>query len=173
MQSVANVTGNTSLQTAINEEGVEALSGYYHSYTEFLALRHQSGDAGIRHSGWAAHSVGDLPRLLWRLKELVEQERRERGKEVELLLVSCFLARLMNGARTTSCKSAKDRTSMFHTLEVARLAELKGWLERYNKRDNSHGGIVLTCEMPRFYFNETTTKNLSAGEALLRSRSFY
>jgi hypothetical protein len=49
---------------------------------------------------------------------------------VDLLLVSCFAARLLHGARTTSCKSAKDRTSVFHTLEVARLAQQAGLFSR-------------------------------------------
>jgi inositol polyphosphate-4-phosphatase len=51
------------------------------------------------------------------------------GKNVDLLLASCFIARLLFGARTTSCKSAKDRTSVFQTLEVARQAEVWGWLD--------------------------------------------
>jgi hypothetical protein len=52
----------------------------------------------------------------------VEAEARDKAKNVEVLLAGCVAARLLRGARTTSCKSAKDRSSMFHTLEVARLA---------------------------------------------------
>ena len=51
------------------------------------------------------------------------EEASDGGKLVELLLLSCYIARWMKGARTTSCKSAKDRTSVFQTLEVARLAQ--------------------------------------------------
>ena len=62
--------------------------------------------------------------------ERVEEEARSGAKRVDLLLVSCRAARLLRGARTTSCKSAKDRTSMFHTLEFARAAQDRGLLER-------------------------------------------
>eukprot|EP00615_Pteridomonas_danica_P005969 CAMPEP_0114334392 /NCGR_PEP_ID=MMETSP0101-20121206/4348_1 /TAXON_ID=38822 ORGANISM="Pteridomonas danica, Strain PT" /NCGR_SAMPLE_ID=MMETSP0101 /ASSEMBLY_ACC=CAM_ASM_000211 /LENGTH=728 /DNA_ID=CAMNT_0001465643 /DNA_START=908 /DNA_END=3094 /DNA_ORIENTATION=+ len=68
--------------------------------------------------------------LLNSIEFLVEAVAKEKGKMVDLLLVSSFAGRLLGAARTTSCKSAKDRTSVFHTLEVARLAERWGWLER-------------------------------------------
>jgi hypothetical protein len=60
----------------------------------------------------------------------VEEEKRDRGKLVDLLLHSCIIARAMHGARTTSCKSAKDRTSVFHTLEVARHAVRQHLLDK-------------------------------------------
>jgi inositol polyphosphate-4-phosphatase len=68
--------------------------------------------------------------MLDSLADLVEAEAKTRAKLVDLLLVSCFLARAMNGARTTSCKSAKDRTSVFQTLEVARIAQRHQFLDR-------------------------------------------
>jgi len=68
--------------------------------------------------------------LLDRLEELIEAEAKERTKTVDLLLVSCFIARLLNGALTISCESAKDTTAMFQTLEVARFAERNQMVER-------------------------------------------
>jgi hypothetical protein len=111
MQSVANVTGSTSIQSEINEVGVSHLKQYYRSFAEFLASG--AGDNKDLH---------DLPELLLELEEYVELEKRDRGKLVNLLLISCYIARGLNGVRTTSCKSAKDRTSVFHTLEVVRIA---------------------------------------------------
>ena len=53
----------------------------------------------------------------------MEVEAQECGKAVSaLLLRSAHVARLLHGARTTSCKSAKDRTSVYTTLEVATAA---------------------------------------------------
>jgi inositol polyphosphate-4-phosphatase len=122
MQTVANATGSTSSQTEINERGVQHLKAYHRSFVEFIASASLTG--GSKHP--FSQSFADLPKLLSELEEMVEDEARHRGKDVEMLLTSCTIARLMNGARTTSCKSAKDRTSVFHSLEVARLAQRFG-----------------------------------------------
>ena len=60
--------------------------------------------------------------MLALLEDLIEAEASGGGKHVNLLLYSSFCARWLNGARTTSCKSAKDRTSMFQTLEDCQIA---------------------------------------------------
>jgi|AntAceMinimDraft_5_1070358.scaffolds.fasta_scaffold49873_1 hypothetical protein len=120
MQSVANVAGTKAVdvQTEINRKGANQLRAYYEACIK----------ASVKLG--SASSEERLPSLLTTLEEHVETEARQRGKLVELLLVSCYVARLLNGARTTSCKSAKDRTSMFHSLEVVRLAEQWGWIDR-------------------------------------------
>jgi hypothetical protein len=107
-QTISNATGTTAMQTDINRRGVEALAAYYELY------------AGI------IRGPRELPTLLARLQSLVEAVVRGRSKDVEMLLLGSHIARLMNGARTTSCKSAKDRTSVFQTLEVARCATSGG-----------------------------------------------
>jgi hypothetical protein len=120
LQTVANLSpGATALQTNVNRHGVKCLESYAAKFTAFAA------GADI-----PSESFSDLGSLLESLEELVEGEARDKTKNVNLLLVSCFAARLMNGARTTSCKSAKDRTSMFQTLEVVKMAERLGWLDR-------------------------------------------
>lgn len=120
VQSIANATGSTTIQTDINERGVEIMRSYFNAYTEFLSTE----------EGNKAPSL-ELPELLFTLGELVEEEKRGRGKLVDLLLTSCYASRLLNACRTTSCKSAKDRTSVFHTLEIARLAQRSNVLHRY------------------------------------------
>jgi hypothetical protein len=50
----------------------------------------------------------------------VEAEAAKPAKHVDLLLLGGQAARLMGGGRSSSCKSAKDRTSIFQTLEVGR-----------------------------------------------------
>ena len=77
-----------------------------------------------RYAGGGAEADALLPEALNLLRNAVETEAKKRSKSVSsLLLRSAHVARLMHGARTTSCKSAKDRTSVFQTLEVVRLAD--------------------------------------------------
>lgn len=128
MQSVANTTGHTEIQTEINRHGVCLLREYLKAMLRFIEVSVDCVD-----------SEDDPEVVVWRtgvaplldeLEALVETEAKSKGKHVDLLLTSCFAARIMNGARTTSCKSAKDRTSMFQTLEVSRLAQEWGWLDK-------------------------------------------
>ena len=123
----------------MNRAGVEALAEYFKRFQAFV-LQWQASSPGAqdvkkgggetretrggdkRAEAAEAAALGTAARaaspLIPLLRSLVEEEARERGKKVDLLLVCAEVARLVNGARTTSCKSAKDRTSMFHTLEV-------------------------------------------------------
>lgn len=73
--------------------------------------------------------LGPLGQHLTKLHGLVRRQCETGGKNVELLVTSALCARLMGAARTTSCKSAKDRTSVFHTLEMARLLAWHGLLD--------------------------------------------
>ena len=53
---------------------------------------------------------------------VVQAEAARPEKNVDLLLLGSRVCQKLGGARTVSCKSAKDRTSVYHTLEVAHLA---------------------------------------------------
>lgn len=55
--------------------------------------------------------------MLSRLDEQVEAQESQRRKRVELLQLAADIVRALRGGRATSCKSAKDRTSMSVTLE--------------------------------------------------------
>ena len=124
MQTVANSTGSVAIQTEINKKGVKLLR-WYHS----MFLNTGSNLSG---PGSLIPIAGSetIPHLLDMLEKYVDVEAKEKSKNVEILLMSSHIARLMHGARTTSCKSAKDRTSVFHTLEVVRIATRMGMLDR-------------------------------------------
>ena len=152
MQTLANKAGDTSLQTDINRKGLEGLKQYLEAFREFR--RHEkrtstpltrTGATLLEINGAAATNDGagveerkssseaddaaanTCAVLLASLESLINLEASlDRLKTVDILMKSCFAARLLKGARTTSCKSAKDRTSMFYTLELVRLAEERG-----------------------------------------------
>jgi inositol polyphosphate-4-phosphatase len=141
MQSVSNAAGDTSVQSAINRSGVASLRAYHAAFLRFKQGGESGGGARAAscagQGGKAAGQVssgGELEALLESLAYLVEAEARKGEKLVDLLLVSCYAARLLHGARTTSCKSAKDRTSVFQTLEAVRLAERWGWVDRASEQ---------------------------------------
>ena len=59
--------------------------------------------------------------MVGNILEIQDRAPDARKKHVELLQDGERLARIMRGGRLTSCKSAKDRTSMAITLEEAQL----------------------------------------------------
>ena len=136
MQTVANARGDTSLQTNINRQGLQSLRRYFDDFCKFLEgeQRAEMPSEISRHTFVSCvdsdHAIKSACKdVLVSLEGLIEVEAslKER-KTIDLLVQSCFAARLLNGCRTLSCKSAKDRTSMFYTLELVRLAEKRGLL---------------------------------------------
>ena len=131
-QTVANAVRRTELQSDINRRGIEKLAKYHEHFSIFANRQGwptvpRGHIASTSMSGGQGSIARELPTLLARVRELVEDEASGRSrKNVDILLSSCLAARLLGGARTTSCKSAKDRTSMVHTLEVSRLAARAG-----------------------------------------------
>ena len=131
-QTLSNVSGSTQLQTEVNRKGLESLIAYHQKFESVIAKSRGTKALASRYGGVRSFEV--LPRL----SSAVEAESRDRGKDVAgVLLLSCHAARLMCGARTTSCKSAKDRTSVFQTLEVVRLSKKSIPVEIFSKSNFS------------------------------------
>ena len=144
MQSVANATGDTSLQSDINRKGLQGLRQYMEAFSDFrrrekrrsnppsperagtLHYRGTNFDVVDEDSGDVDSTVRSCTKHLSSLEKLVADESSTLKKNVQLLMASCYVTRLLKGVRTTSCKSAKDRTSMFGTLELVRLMEKRG-----------------------------------------------
>lgn len=138
---MANAAGATAIQTEVNRRGLAELRAYHSAVTRHCSQAHPreaEGEGGgvdwLEARARALDCAEQAGALLEDLAGLIELEAEAKGKLVDLLLVACVAARLLGAARTTSCKSAKDRSSMFQTLEVARLAERAGLLDRYARR---------------------------------------
>ena len=159
MQSVSNAIGSCGVQTN-NRAGSAALRAYFESYVEYGRT--------FSDKRKCARVITQVQPMLMDLESLIEAEAHDGGKHVSLLLVSCFCARLLNGARTTSCKSAKDRTSMFQTLEVCQHALRCGLIQSADDLqtivDELRGdnGVRL-CNAEEYWFMQFAFNSVQVG----------
>ena len=87
-------------------------------YTDANALNRDA----LGWARWADQNTREkLEDMVGNILEIQDRAPDARKKHVELLQDGERLARIMRGGRLTSCKSAKDRTSMAITLEEAQL----------------------------------------------------
>uniref|UniRef100_A0A3Q2FFM0 phosphatidylinositol-3,4-bisphosphate 4-phosphatase n=1 Tax=Cyprinodon variegatus TaxID=28743 RepID=A0A3Q2FFM0_CYPVA len=108
-QTIAERFGDISLQERINQKNFEVLEAYYKTLREKLPLECKS---------LCIETHADIKELLETLGQNVVTKKR---KNVEILWIAGTICRRLNGIRFTSCKSAKDRTSMSVTLEQCSL----------------------------------------------------
>ncbi|XP_041640692.1 type II inositol 3,4-bisphosphate 4-phosphatase isoform X2 [Cheilinus undulatus] len=107
-QTIAERFGDISLQERINQKNFEMLEAYYKSLSEKVPLECLP----------CFQTQSDIKELLETLGQNVVTKKR---KNVEILWIAGAICRRLNGIRFTSCKSAKDRTSMSVTLEQCAL----------------------------------------------------
>ncbi|KAL6110835.1 inpp4b [Pungitius sinensis] len=107
-QTIAERFGDISLQERINQRNFETLEAYYKSLSEKVPLECLP----------SFQTQADIKELLETLGQNVVTKKR---KNVEILWTAGAICRRLNGIRFTSCKSAKDRTSMSVTLEQCAL----------------------------------------------------
>jgi inositol polyphosphate-4-phosphatase len=97
--------GSSSLQDDINSEGLAILHQYFADYRQALG-------------GTSAQVSLEIPALADMLGRLNASYQTQKSKNVDFLTKAEQVCRRMNGARLTSCKSAKDRTGMAVTYEM-------------------------------------------------------
>eukprot|EP00727_Mastigamoeba_balamuthi_P013604 m51a1_g8867 putative type i inositol- -bisphosphate 4- (715) ;mRNA; r:584963-587890 len=115
-QTVSNRLGDSALQEEVNAEHLARLQRYVAAYAAHERSRGRDDAAGAAEGSLAA------------LARVVGTSRSE--KRPELLVRAAGVARSVGAVRTTSCKSAKDRTAMSATWEMGRLlAERHGVAE--------------------------------------------
>lgn len=107
-QTIAERFGNISLQERINLKNFEILEAYYKLLNDKVPLECLP----------CFQTQTDIKELLETLGQNVVTKKR---KNVEILWIAGAICRRLNGIRFTSCKSAKDRTSMSVTLEQCAL----------------------------------------------------
>ncbi|XP_017573146.1 type II inositol 3,4-bisphosphate 4-phosphatase isoform X8 [Pygocentrus nattereri] len=107
-QTIAERFGDISLQERINQRNFDILEAYYKSLSTKVPLECLP----------CFQTQADVKELLETLGQNVVTKKR---KNVEILWLAGAICRRLNGIRFTSCKSAKDRTSMSVTLEQCAL----------------------------------------------------
>ncbi|KAL7687201.1 putative inositol 3,4-bisphosphate 4-phosphatase [Plasmopara halstedii] len=116
MQTLANnaSTRKTTLQDVINRKSFLVLTRYVEKYKQFAAERPNA----------VLTPMSTIAPLLKSLEERIATGSKRqvvKSKHPEIIQESSHLCRLLGAGRVTSCKSAKDRTSMSVTLEQVRL----------------------------------------------------
>ncbi|XP_062509512.1 inositol polyphosphate-4-phosphatase type I A-like [Corticium candelabrum] len=106
-QQLTDVTsvGSSSLQDEINSEGLSVLLQYFEDYRKALG-------------GTSAHVSLEIPALAEMIGRLQASFQTQKSKNVDFLNRAEQVCQRINGARLTSCKSAKDRTGMAVTYEM-------------------------------------------------------
>ncbi|XP_041839692.1 type II inositol 3,4-bisphosphate 4-phosphatase isoform X2 [Melanotaenia boesemani] len=107
-QTIAERFGDISLQERINQKNFKMLEAYYKLLSEKVPPECLP----------CFQTQADIKELLETLGQNVFTKKK---KNVEILWIAGTICRRLNGIRFTSCKSAKDRTSMSVTLEQCAL----------------------------------------------------
>ncbi|XP_036842972.1 type II inositol 3,4-bisphosphate 4-phosphatase-like isoform X2 [Oncorhynchus mykiss] len=140
-QSLAERFGDSSLQERINLRSCEMLKSYYKT------LRDKLPNLTLP---WSRSPLA-VEDLLCSLEQSLEMKKR---KNVEVLWLAASVCRRLNGVRLTSCKSAKDRTSMSVTLEQCMLLRDEHTLSK------EHFNRALDCMRREGCRMENVEKNI-------------
>ncbi|KAG8198212.1 hypothetical protein JTE90_015309 [Oedothorax gibbosus] len=142
LATLAEKFGDTSLQDKINQDSLSLLKEHF--------LRFQR--TAKAHKGQGFHfaecHITDL------LDQLQSQIFAKKSKNVDILHISSEICKYLGGIRFTSCKSAKDRTSMSVTLEQAFV------LVKDFNLDDREMTRVLECMRSEGTRRENTLKNV-------------
>jgi len=111
--TVAEKFGDTSLQELVNVESMSGLNAYYEKFLEVLG-----DDADVCSGPNSGLTLGEL------MRHLHHNVLANKSKNVDVLHLAGQACREMNGLKFTSCKSAKDRTSMAVTLQQCQILQL-------------------------------------------------
>ncbi|XP_076023777.1 type II inositol 3,4-bisphosphate 4-phosphatase-like isoform X2 [Genypterus blacodes] len=154
-QSLAERFGDSSPQERVNQESCERLKAYCHRLRD--RLPHMAG-------------IQSLSDLLSSLHHSVESRKR---KNVQVLWIAASVCRTVNGVRLTSCKSAKDRTSMSVTLEQCVLLRERHTLGKHHFSTALESMRRDGCRMENVKKNMGSRKFSFSGVQLLTFPKLY
>lgn len=140
--TLAEKFGDTSLQDKINQDSLSLLKEHFSRFQRTAKAQKGHG------FHFAENHISEL------LEQLQTQVYLKKSKNVEILHLSSEICKYLGGIRFTSCKSAKDRTSMSVTLEQTMVL-----LKDFNL-DEKEMLRVLECMRSEGTRCENTLKNI-------------
>ncbi|GFY71964.1 inositol polyphosphate-4-phosphatase type I A [Trichonephila inaurata madagascariensis] len=139
--TLAEKFGDTSLQDKINQDSLSLLKEHFSRFQRTAKAQKGHG------FHFAESHIADL------LEQLHSQIYAKKSKNVDIIHLSSEICKYLGGIRFTSCKSAKDRTSMSVTLEQAIVL-----IKDFNL-DDKEMPRVLECMRSEGTRRENTLKN--------------
>jgi len=150
-QSLAEKFGDTSLQEYLNRESLQRMNEYYtqvkEKYPQAVIQGHLTAEETTSASTADQQNSSETSQdssnsdfqeisletqedmISWKLDKLRKCIHTKKNKNVEILQQAANICRVLHGVRTTSCKSAKDRTGMSVTLEQVNILKEKHQLK--------------------------------------------
>jgi len=113
--TIAEKLGNTAPQDRNNSDNFRILTDYIRRYKRFKATYEVETKTRRGSRVGENHHLEDLVSILR------NEVNSHKGKNVDILNLVAQISYILGGIRMTSCKSAKDRTSMGVTLEQVNL----------------------------------------------------
>lgn len=134
--TISETLGQTREQHRSNWDNFDRLKQYFIRYKKIMMSRKLPETPPTPSKNEIQNELQDASDLLVSMEDYL---RKNASKNIRVLHLAADICRALHGIRFTSCKSAKDRTSMAVTLEQCRVLQ-----KEFHLPSNSIQGVLNT-----------------------------